>query len=241
MEALEWIDNYFKGQLDAEEKTRFENTVRQDPAFANEVAFYMSSILAAKNASGAERLERFRALEANRRPIGRVVSLNRIWWASAAAVVLVVSIVLFNRPADVSKLAANYVNEKYTTLGVEMGISADQLQQGVEAYNHQQYAQARTLFDQVIGREPSNSEAIRNSGLASLQLKQYDVALSKFEELAALKGLYANPGKFLQALTLIKRNEAGDMQKARSLLKQVTDENLEGKATAEKWLRTLEK
>ena len=241
MEALEWIDNYFKGQLDQAEKSRFENTVRQDPAFANEVAFYMSSVLAARNASGAERIERFRTLEASRKPAGRVVSLNRYWWASAAAVILVASILVFNRPADVSRMATNYLNEKYNTLGVEMGVSADLNRKGIEAYNQQQYAQAKTLFNQVISREPDNSEAIKNSGLASLQLAEYDIALQQFGKLAALKGLYANPGKFLQAATLMKRNQDGDSEKAKTLLKQVVAEDLEGRATAETWLRTLDK
>jgi hypothetical protein len=42
---------------------------------------------------------------------------------------------------------------------------------------------------------------------------------------------------FLKAVTLMQRNKQGDKEKAKQLLEQVKDQNLEGSKEAEEWLR----
>jgi len=42
-DSLEYIDNYFQGKSLPEEKKLFEQRIAEDPAFAEEVAFYLSA------------------------------------------------------------------------------------------------------------------------------------------------------------------------------------------------------
>jgi hypothetical protein len=47
-----------------------------------------------------------------------------------------------------------------------------------------------------------------------------------------VNNLFANPGKFYVALTLLKRNRSGDVAEAKKLLHQVTEQGLEHDADA---------
>jgi tetratricopeptide (TPR) repeat protein len=80
-----------------------------------------------------------------------------------------------------------------------------------------------------------NDVALKNLGLTYLRLGNYDKALTYFRQLEKY-ALYSNPAIFYQALTLMKRNQPGDKEKAKELLQRVRDNDLEGKEFAEKWL-----
>jgi hypothetical protein len=73
--------------------------------------------------------------------------------------------------------------------------------------------------------------------LVYLQTGEYDKALTRFEELAAIKGLYSNSGLFLEAVTLLHRDGHGDLSRARLLLQRVVREKSEGTEVAEEWLK----
>jgi hypothetical protein len=60
--------------------------------------------------------------------------------------------------------------------------------------------------------------------------------LQCFNELAAKKELFSNPGMFLKAITLLQRNQPGDREQAEQLLQQVIDEKADGSKEAERWL-----
>ena len=76
-------------------------------------------------------------------------------------------------------------------------------------------------------------------GLAALRLKEYNKALSYFEQLETYTSLYANPALILQAVTLMERNQPGDAAKAKILLKKIVDQDLEGRESAQEWLKKL--
>lgn len=241
METLEYIEEYFKGELDAEEKKRFEDSIRTDPAFANEVAYYISVRHAAKELAEEDRLARFRTLETGRMAApANVFSIKKVWLAAAAIAVLAISLLVLFSGSSVSKDARQYVDAKFGNVGALMSGAADLTQQGIDAYNHQQYTTAREKFEQALKAEPSNSQVLQLAGLTAYQLKDYSAALGHFRTLAALPGLYSNPGPFLQAATLLTRNEGNDQQEARRLLDTVVQSNLYGKDEAERWLKKLD-
>ena len=70
-------------------------------------------------------------------------------------------------------------------------------------------------------------------------MDNYDKALGYFDWLAKEQGYFTNPGEFYQALTLLKRNQPGDIQKAKVLLQDVVNKNLTGNETAKEWLKDL--
>ena len=62
MENMEYIDSYFKGELPSGETGEFEKKIVEDPVFAEEVAFYLSALQAAREESTEEKKKRFREI-----------------------------------------------------------------------------------------------------------------------------------------------------------------------------------
>ena len=241
METIELIEEYFKGDMPPEERQRFEEAVRRDPALANEVAFYISSGLAASELASEERKERFRTLEENRQPtVGKVVSMKKLWWAAAAAIILIISVYLGTDSPSASTLADQYVDEHYSKIDASMGVSEDLMQKGVASYNNKDFKTALAYFEETLQQNPSANKALEYAGMSALQLKNFETALKHFRQLSTIKGLYENRGPFLEATTLLARNESNDKENATRLLKEVVSAGLFGSSEASQWLKDLE-
>lgn len=175
-------------------------------------------------------------------PVIRMSSRRRLYRiALSAAAVLIVALagyrMFLQRGADPRQLANRYVKEELQHLSLTMDGAGDSLQQGIAAYNEKAYPKALELFRTVYKAHPDNSDALRYAGMTYLVTKEYDKALSCFEELAAKKELFSNPGIFLKAVTLLQRDRQGDSGQAEKLLQQVVDEKLEGSKEAARWLK----
>ena len=77
------------------------------------------------------------------------------------------------------------------------------------------------------------------AGIVYLRLGNYDKSLQYFQQSENYSSLFSNPAIFYHALTLLKRNQPGDKQRARELLQQVVDNDIEGKKIAQRWLKKL--
>ena len=94
-------------------------------------------------------------------------------------------------------------------------------------------------FENIIQKDTGNYLIKNYLGIVYLRLGNYDKALRYFQQLENYSSLSSNPGVFNQALTLMKRNQPGDKQKAKLLLQQVVDHDLYGKKAARQWLKRL--
>ena len=117
-----------------------------------------------------------------------------------------------------------------------MGNKQDSLQEGLSLYNEGRYEEALKQFENMVQNDTSFIEAKKYAGIISLRMEQYEKAINYFLQLENYTQLYANPGKFYHALTLLKRNKQGDTETARLLLQQVVENDLEGKEEAENLL-----
>jgi tetratricopeptide (TPR) repeat protein len=239
--SLEYIDQYFQGTPLPEEISAFERRVTEEPEFAEDVAFYLSARRVLKEQVEEKKKSRFREIYAQNSSGHPIQKPVRKLWPYIAAAAMVAGFIfcwyLFIKPPSLQKLADNYINQNYGTLGISMGTSDGDLQQGLHFYNEGHYKNALEVFEKLINLDNSNYIPKRYAGIASLRLQQYDKALHYFKLLAAQPNLYANPGVFLQATTLLKRNLPGDKLTAKGLLEQVVQNDLEGKETAEQWLK----
>jgi tetratricopeptide (TPR) repeat protein len=240
----EHIDRYLAGQLTEEERRAFEGRIESDPAFAEEVALQLSVLAAARESVMEETKARFRAMHAERmgggQGNGKVISFPWVRRAmSVAAVLLVATLgwVFFLRPPSPESLAREYVSREWSRTGVNMGGEQDALTPARELFNGGDLPGAAKYLDSLLEKEPANAEAEKLSGVVSLRLGDHDKALLRFRALAKLPGLYANPGRFLEAVTLMDRNGAGDREKAKEALEQVVREGLGGHEQAEAWLK----
>lgn len=239
IQEFEYIESYFQGLLSDEEIKIFDQKLANDPAFAENVAFYLNAQNAARSLAHEEKINRFRKI-----PVSSPVSQIRVmkqWipYVAAAAVIsaiILLTVFYFNDPSP-EQLAHQYVEKEFATLGVPMGTAEDSLEQAARLYNAGQNELALASYEKIIQQDPGNSDAIKYAGIIALRLRQYDKALAYFQNLEKFSQLYANPGKFYSAIALLERNHPGDQSNAKKLLQEVVKDNLEGKATAEKWLK----
>jgi hypothetical protein len=241
---LNYIDDYFSGNFSKEEKMIFEEKVQSDPAFAEEVSFYLSSMAVSREDADQEKKKRFKELyviknEELSTPVVKFRWLRPAMSAAAVLLVVLLAWTLFLKPPSATQMADRFIREKFTTLGVQMGTSDDQLQKAKSLYNEGKYNEALQILENLLKEKSTDDEVIKLAGIVSLKVENYDKALGYFKWLADLPGLYDNPGRFYQALTLMKRNLPGDKQKAKIFLQEVVDKKLSGSETAQEWLKDL--
>jgi len=241
---LEYIDAYFQGMLEPEEIRRFEQKIAEDPAFADEVALFLSAKQSLREEAAREKKERFRQLLAEQPSVinidrdknVRKILIYRITAAAAViACMLSVWYFFFVSSASPQQMAQKYIDEKFKTLPVKMSTEKDSIQDGLRLYNEGKYGASLKQFESILQRDTGNYSIKNFLGIIYLRLDNYDKALQYFKQFEN-DALYSNPSQFNQALTLLKRNLPGDKQKARELLQQVRDNDLYGKEFAEKWL-----
>ena len=242
---LELIEAYFNEELSAEKKSEFEQRIINDPAFAEETAFYLSSMRAAA-VELEESRSKFKEIyqqykQENPAAVRRVAPLRKLWpWVAAAAVLagVIFGWSTFFQPGSPSELADKYIKDNFQNLAVKMGGREDSVQTALRLYNDGKNEEALNYFESMAARDTSFAEARKNAGIVCLRMGQYDNAIKYFTQLENYV-LFANPGKFYHALTLLKRNQPGDRQQAKLLLEQVVQNDLEGKVTAQEWLEKL--
>lgn len=241
-DTIEYIEAYFRKQLTDDENRRFEKRCVEDELFATEVARYVSL----KEAIRQQLLEQKKQEWTSDRYSNKdtallpVRTILRKWlpYVAAASLIITVSLYFVYNSGRPQQLASLYITEHFVQLSQTMDASGDSLQQGIEAYNNKNYRTALQLFNKVSRDHPGNSKAKKYTGLVYLVTKDYDKALQQFDELSS-KGLYHNPGLFLKAVTLLKRNKQGDKAEAKKLLEQVVEQKAEGSREAEQWLKKL--
>lgn len=231
----ERIERYFEQELTAEERRQLEEAIAHDPELADEVAFYLQSKVAAKEAAYDTLLQEKHS-QWSRLKEEPVKRLSRGSWISiAAAVLLIVSIVFyFNNPfkSSLNSRAVHYVATNLKELPLHLGDEEVSLQGAIQAYNQQQYEVAISTANTYLTQHPADTEALKVLGLAHLQKGAYNQALDYFRQLSAQTGLYSNPGKYYEALTYLLRHADGDEAQARQLLQEVIANDLEGKQDA---------
>jgi len=243
LDNLEYIESYFKGDLSAQDKIKFEQKIVEEKDFAEEVSFYLSIRKVSAEELSAER-ERFREIYQQYKVNNEVIPkqpvlLRKMWqWAAAAAVLagLIFGWYAWLRPVDPAALADKYIDDNFQELSVTMSSRLDSLQTALDLYNKGKQDQSLKILESLALQDSIAAEAKKYAGIVCLQMEQYDKAINYFSQLSSYS-LYSNPGKFYQALTLLKRNQPGDKQQAKLLLEQVVQNDLDGKETAQEWLK----
>jgi tetratricopeptide (TPR) repeat protein len=243
MDSLEYIDDFFKGHFASDEARLFEERIQQDPVFAEEVAFYIMTFATLKEDHAEERRTSFRQIYLQsaipeRTEKRKLISFWPVLAAAVAVIVFIACWFLFLRPANPTTIAAQYIEQNLSQLGVQMG-SADSMQSGLNLYNEGKYAAAQEKFENILRSDSSNATAILNTGIVSLKLENYDKALIYFKKLEARPDLHVNPAFFFEALSLMKRNHTGDIVHAKQILQEIVQKDLDKKEDARLLLRKM--
>lgn len=246
IEKLDYIDKYFNGQLSPEEKVSFEKQCETDQEFAEEIAFYISARAEVKTALYQQKKNEFReqyqqiSSSKLQKPQSGIIRRMAPYFAAAAAcLVIFFCWQFFFNTTSTQHLADGYIEREMLNPGVLMGTSQDSLESGITAMKNKNYDQAESIFKALSNQPAESSESIKNLGTLYLVTGRYNQALEQFERLAGLKNLHANRGILYQAITLMERNNKGDKEKAKSLLEEVIQKDLDGKKEAEIWIDKL--
>lgn len=248
VQNLEQIDNYFQGSMNADQAADFEQLIHDDPAFAQQVAFYLGSVGTLKDQVIADKKVRFREIynESRMQVVDRLAvnkaPVRTLWKYIAAAVIfsaVLVSTYFYTQQPSPVQMADEYINTRMVNLGAKMNSLSDSIEIGKSLNRNQNYGEALLIFESILAGNPTHIEAQEYAGVAALHLNEYDKSLKYFGSLSNISGLVTNPGTFYMAVTLMKRNLPGDLIKAKALLQNVVKEKLAGHETAAAWLKHL--
>ena len=253
MDNIEYIESYFTSAQDQDRTREFSQRIESDKEFAEEVAFYLAALDVSRESSQLEKKRNFKEIYQKNSTTGNLTRMTRevtrphptpvrklIYYIAAAAVVtgIVFGVYTINTQVSPQVLAGQYEQEHLKNLPVTMSGRTDSLQAGLDLYNKGKFAEALEQFEKIIQSEPTYYAAKENAGYAALRLKKYDKALYYFKQLEADTNNYSNPpALFNQALTLMDRNQPGDAAKAKLLLQQVVQNDLDKKEDAQKILK----
>ena len=241
-DILDYIDSYFKGELPENERKVFEQRCEQDTAFAEEVAFYVSSRQAIRQLLLDQKKQTWKPETVKEETIPFIPparkSFIQKWlpYTAAACLLLVVGTVFFENGTSPHQLADAYIQKELVYIHPLMGSGEDSLQRAIGDYNNKQYDKALPVFEALASNHPELYDARKYAGFVYLLRLDYDKALERFDELANIQNLRSNPGLFYKAVTLLERNKEGDKEKAKELLQQVVKNKQAGAQQAEKWL-----
>jgi tetratricopeptide (TPR) repeat protein len=251
-DRFEQFEFYLSGTMSSEEKALFEAELSADQELHTTFEVYrtIETEMRGREQNSIKELELRESLQTlnaqyfNAGPQARIIPFytHKVYrWAIAVAAMLTIGvfsyITFFRQSQDSRELAAAYYDENLTQLSQTMDATRDSLQLGIAAYNNKDFAKALSYFEAIYSRHPEHSEALKNAGIAHLAAGDYEKALNSFEQLSAMKDLYANPGDFLSAVTLLLRDGKGDKETARQLLERIVKEKAEGSREAEEWLK----
>lgn len=238
---LEQIEKYFNNELSLSERQDFENQLATDSELAENTVFYLNANIAAKTLANEKRRAAFETLrqEISSRPLRKIKPVS---WAVgiAASILLVVGFWWINQTSELNteEFADTYIQEHFENLPVKMDANADSLQMGLRLFNERKFKEAQIVFENILHRKNSDSESIKYAGITALRLGEYDKALEYFRSLGKQTNLFSNPGKFYEAITLMKRQPV-NKKEVEDLLQEVIDNNLEGKSEAERISKQL--
>lgn len=242
MDTMDFIESYFNQTLSEEERSEFERRCVEDTAFAHDVAFYVAARESLRENLLQQKQTTWQQNKVEEEPfiprLKRSFTSRWISYAAAACLVLAVSVYLFETNSAPSRLADNFIKSNYNTLSQNMSADSDALALGKTAYNEKKYDDALSYFKSVEQHDGENSEAKQYTGLAYLQKDEYDSAIKQFDELSSMR-IFSNPGDFLKAVSLMKRNKPGDKEKAKLLLQKVISQREEYIEQARDWEKKL--
>jgi tetratricopeptide (TPR) repeat protein len=241
---LEYIDRFYKGELPPGETEKFQQRIAEDSAFAEEVAFYFLTLQSLKNEAAVQAKNRFREIYEQQKSNNSIPQkpVRKLWpyWVAAAVLAGVILgwYFFFSTPSlSPQQLADSYIKKELEKLGVMMNSKEDSMQKAMNLYNEGKFNESLQWLEDMIKADTANFDAKKKAGIVCLRLQQYDKAIGYFEQLESYTSLYANPGKFYRALTLMKRNQPGDAVTAKQLLQEVVEKDIEGAEVAKEWLR----
>ena len=244
------IERYLAGELSNEEVQAFELRLSTDVEFAENFKLYKSieSEMQADEdeAELKEELSRHAKKYFGEEEKGKVIPIGPVrkkrWLYTAVAAAACVTLLLIFKPWQEHKFSNGELYAQYaspedlpTTL---RGTNEDSLfSKATELYNKKDYVAALPLLDSITRAHPNEAQLQLALGVCYLQTNKFELAIDKFDSLAAGQSTYHYEAFAWKAYVYLKQN---NKEACIAALKQIPAEapNYE---KAEKLIRELSK
>lgn len=232
-EKIAMIGKYLQGELQEEERGRFEKMIQEDPEFAEEVNLAITLDARFK----VEKKQHWQSLLAKGEasdPVPEVdnqAKIRRLRWVRSVAAILLVALLaslLFlylNPSSDIDVLANRQLTNPYPDPVVLMGpeeVTQDQ-NLYIRAYSEKEYEQGIAPLERLIEKNQEDPELYFYLALCQLYQSKpdYEKAISNFEESRRLKeAIYGPRADWFISLAYIK---SGQLDQAKVLLQKIVD------------------
>lgn len=225
--TFEWIEAYLTNELSPEERAVFEEKIRTDPEFAEEVALQRDTHSLVEVAATLDYKAELQRIDAEMESMQRQ-PFFRLMTVRIAAMLLVLfacvyTIVFFqyNNQQLFGEAFSPYP-DKYMYRG-EMPAADSLMKSGMEAYNQGEYSRAIPYFSQLVqtSEQPGASLYL---GISFLSVDNPKAALPAFD-LASLSATWTETANWYRALALI---QDGQDKAAKAVLEDIRQQETNG-------------
>jgi len=243
------IEKYLAGELNNDELLAFEKRLQEDPSFAETFTLYRA-IQNEMNSGDDEKeikenLSRLSNKYFTPKTENKVIPLrsgNKKWWMYAAAAAVFITILLLFKPWQDSPLSNQEIYAQYAIPEelpfVARGSNEDSLlKKASELFNKKDYAAAIPLLDSITKLNPAEAQLQLSLGISYLNTGKFDLAINRFDSLAAGQSIYKNDALAWKALSFLRQDNKADCI---AVLKQIPA-NANNFNKAEKMIRQLSK
>ncbi|MEQ1747183.1 MAG: tetratricopeptide repeat protein [Saprospiraceae bacterium] len=218
------IEDYLDGTLTDQERQAFEADMRNNP----ESARVLTTIQEARkrmqahwadelaDAALAETLHQIGSAHFQSGTVsgqsggggGRVFRISPSWWAAAATLATtVVAAWLFLRPPSNERLYAQYGTLLEADFVVRGAAEQPNLAAAETAFNSRNFAEALRRLNMHLAQKPDDEQARLFAGLSQLELRQYDQAISLFQQVSNSKNIWADEATWYLALAYLRKDQ----------------------------------
>ena len=233
-----WIEDYIRGNLSEDEKRLFEDKLKSDPAFAEELD--LSKRL--ENAIVNDDIDNFREILKNihkklypesqpaKSDTKRLLHTALKYWKIAAVALIilipltVIMYIMINDSSSNSEIFyRNY--ERYPAFSQSRSMFKDIndsiFVEGLNYYKNGAFTDAVGYFKQVVENDETNIAAQFLFGISYIEITNYNRAINSFEYvIESGDTLYSQQAEWYLALCFIKIGKTND---AKSLLQRIID------------------
>ena len=203
------LEKYFEKTLTESERIAFEQLLAADEEFAAAFAFEKEVKKAFIHNEKTELKRKLQALEAKKS--AKTVPMR--WYYAAACVILLAgfSLWIFQGESTDKLYESYYQTYPNVVAPAVRGSQSDDIQsRAFNAYDTGDYGEAEQLFQEIYQTERTDF-ALFYTGLSQLELQQYEVAQSTFEQFDFSKNNSFTPYfKWYLALAELKTGNAAD-------------------------------
>jgi hypothetical protein len=235
-ERLEEIERYLHGDLTSSEKEAFEEKLRRDAAFAEEVEMHRTAVFLIKAGGIRKMKKQLESYSVYAEPAqkGSSVQLLYRWyaWAAAALMILILSYIYLipTQASDPEELfTAYFVPPPAERQRLRNESEASEKMDAFRAYEEKRYHQSALLFEKILNDNRDN-DLLFYAGVSALADNQPQKAISYFTELLKdQNSLYLRRTQWYLSLAYLKNGQA---EKAKEYLSILTLESnsYQGKA-----------